>query len=150
MSTYLYLECWDHHPPLRAEDESGQHLHDIPTILQDVANRNWLVGLWDEGKLDDYDGSDTSPYFVTHTAHFLSQHRDCNVGIVDEYGVRYDGDGNKLSPGSTVGKTTITLPAGTPHSTTHQILADIGKYFPGAVFSLLEDGYEAISAGEDN
>ena len=38
MSTYLYLRCEDHDPPLVAREESGQHLYDLPTIRADIAD----------------------------------------------------------------------------------------------------------------
>ena len=43
MSTYLYLVCLDHTPPLRAASESGQHLYDLPqsaiSLVLDEINR---------------------------------------------------------------------------------------------------------------
>jgi hypothetical protein len=78
MSTYLYLVCEQHDPPLRADDESGQHLYDLPTIRKDLAGRDELVRLYREGA--DF------VYFTNHTARFLSNHPKCPIGIVDEYG----------------------------------------------------------------
>lgn len=43
MSTYLYLACLDHDPPLFADDESGQHLYDLPQIRADIARRAEMV-----------------------------------------------------------------------------------------------------------
>lgn len=45
MSTYLYLECLDHDPPLRADGESGQHLDDLPQLRADIAARDGLVAV---------------------------------------------------------------------------------------------------------
>lgn len=85
MSTYLYLTCLDHDPPLRAESESGQHLCDLPAIRADVTrNRDSLVRLWDEGCLNPYGAP-----FRANSARFLAQHRTCRIGIVDEYGETY-------------------------------------------------------------
>lgn len=97
MSTYIYLECQDHNPPLVALDESGQHLYNLPAIIKDVANREELVALWNTNRLGEYSGSTSDPYFLRHTVQFLSQHRTCNIGIVDEYGVKYDKEGRPLS-----------------------------------------------------
>lgn len=82
MSTYLYLECLDHDPPLRAEDESGQHLYDLQQIRSDIAHRDVLVEALD---LD----VSLGPYFRRNSVRFLAAHRKCRVGIVDEYGKRY-------------------------------------------------------------
>ena len=82
MSTYLYLKCLDHDPPLLAEAESGQHLYDLAQIREDIACRAALVGVkrWDLG------------YFRAHTARFLNQHQGCRIGIEDEYGRDYTED----------------------------------------------------------
>ena len=40
MSTYLYLVCLDHTPPLMAASDSGQHLSDLPQIRADIAARD--------------------------------------------------------------------------------------------------------------
>ena len=77
MSTYLYLECACHVPPLRAEDESGQHLYDLPRIRDEIANRARLIEEYDSSELD---------YFERNSARFLTDHRHCVVTIRDEYG----------------------------------------------------------------
>lgn len=79
MSTYLYLLCQDHTPPLRAREESGQHLYDLPDIRNDIARRDVIADFYDEGKT-------TFDHFRRNTAEFLSNHRVCAIGIVDEYG----------------------------------------------------------------
>lgn len=79
MSTYLYLRCQDHTPPIEAADESGQHLYDLPQIRTDIANREALVAAWrDDVQPDDY--------FRRHTVRFLAQHPACRLAIWDEYG----------------------------------------------------------------
>lgn len=79
MSTYVYLVCFDHEPPITADDESGQHLYDLPQIRADLADRERIVA-----NVND----DTWPddYFRRHTARFLSAHPHCRIGIRDEYG----------------------------------------------------------------
>ena len=39
MSTWIYLECADHDPPISADGESGQHLYDLPDIREDIRRR---------------------------------------------------------------------------------------------------------------
>ena len=79
MSTYIYLECLDHTPPIRAEDESGQHLYDLPQLRADVANRDALVAAyWDDMTMADY--------FRRNTIRFIVTHPKCRFRIVDEYG----------------------------------------------------------------
>lgn len=89
MSTYLYLECLDHDPPIRAEDESGQHLYDLPRIRHEIANREAVVA----ASLADDDlaewGDINGWYFRSHSARFLRQHPKCRIGIRDEYGVEH-------------------------------------------------------------
>jgi hypothetical protein len=79
MSTYIYLQCLDHTPPLKASDESGQHLYDLPQIRADIANRERIVAAYK----DDWQ---PGGYFRGHTAWFLVQHPTCRLGIIDEYG----------------------------------------------------------------
>lgn len=83
MSTYLYLECRDHAPVLRADDESGQHLYDLPQIRADIVDRDAIVA----GYLDDRGPAE---HFRRNTAAFLAAHRSCELGIRDEYGRPYD------------------------------------------------------------
>ena len=85
MSTYLHLVCLDHDPPLVAEEESGQHLYDLPQIRADIAAREELVAsasMWENWKTVD-------EYFRRNTANFLVQHQKCRIGIQSEYGVDY-------------------------------------------------------------
>ena len=90
MSTYVYLECLDHDPPLRAEDESGQHLSDLPRIRAEIADREAVAVGPDRyvGPVltDDFDADG---YFRTHSARFLAAHPKCRIGIRDEYGVEH-------------------------------------------------------------
>lgn len=82
MSTWIYLQCESHEPPLIAEDESGQHLYDLPQLRKDVAEREALVKMMDDGwSIDDY--------YRRHTVKFLAAHRKCQLGIIDEYNRTY-------------------------------------------------------------
>ena len=80
MSTYVYLECLDHDPPLPADAESGQHLYDLSQIREDISNREGVVAAL---------ALDMTPddYFRRNTARFLARHQGCRIGIRDEYGV---------------------------------------------------------------
>lgn len=80
MSTYLYLECLDHDPPLRADGESGQHLYDLPRIRNDIRRRDFFVAAEDTGFYN------YGHHFIQNTASFLAQHPKCRIGIRDEYG----------------------------------------------------------------
>ena len=81
MSTYLYLECLDHDPPLRSDGESGQHLTDLPEIRADIAKRV----AWVEWSEED-DVWNHLHHFRCNTITFLRQHPRCRLGIRDEYG----------------------------------------------------------------
>jgi hypothetical protein len=78
VSTYIYLQCLDHTPPLRAADESGQHLYDLPQLRADIANRDRIAAAAADGWV-------TPEYFRAATARFLVEHPTCRLGIIDEY-----------------------------------------------------------------
>lgn len=82
MSTYVYLECLDHNPPLRANGESGQHLYDLPQIRADIADRDRIAATF----CDDWTHHN---HFRRNTARFLADHPRCLIGIRDEYGVTH-------------------------------------------------------------
>lgn len=82
MSTYIYLECLDHNPPLCADGESGQHLYDLPQIRADLANRDRIAASFADGWTADH-------HFRRNTARFLADHPLCLIGIRDEYGVTH-------------------------------------------------------------
>lgn len=84
MSTWLYLVCRDHEPPLVADAESGQHLSDLRQIREDIAHRDDLLRLWRE--VEDLDMHVEWDDFRRRTARFLREHPTCRIGIKDEYG----------------------------------------------------------------
>ena len=95
MSTYLYLRCEDHDPPLVADSESGQHLYDLPTIRADIADREALVRIT-RGREEYIDLGD---HFRNNTASFLAAHQKCRIGIVDEYGADHPVDHKEAPDG---------------------------------------------------
>ena len=81
MSTYIYLQCLDHDPPLSADGESGQHLSDLPETRRMIAHRAEIVAIMAADAPVTWDN-----HFASNTAWFLYRHPNCRIGIVDEYG----------------------------------------------------------------
>lgn len=81
MSTYLYLECRDHHPHVSSDGEVGQHLYDLPDIRKAIAHRDLLIAVGKAGFEVDF-----VHHFVNNTVRFLCQHPNCTIAIRDEYG----------------------------------------------------------------
>jgi hypothetical protein len=86
VSTWLYLKCESHDPPILADDESGQHLSDLPQVQDDVHNKEFIVGVYEDGWRSD-------DRYRNNTARFLSQHPRCKIVIQDEYGETYPSSG---------------------------------------------------------
>lgn len=89
MSTWIYLVCAQHDEPVQAEDESGQHLYDLPQLRFDWLNRrHWLA------YIERFPGTltrefDHLSYFQRNTFAFLRDHADCDqMHVVTEYGER--------------------------------------------------------------
>lgn len=89
MSTYLYLRCESHNPPIENDGESGQHLYDLPQIWSDIDNCDRITAAW----RDDFIPNDNFRY---NTAKFLATHPHCQIGVVDEYGDSHYPDGTVL------------------------------------------------------
>jgi len=91
MSTYIYLECRDHTPVLKAEDESGQHMYDLPSIKALLVTREQHIRQWGlmeaQGICDPEAFERHYGYFGARTIRFLRAHPTCRIGIRDEYGV---------------------------------------------------------------
>lgn len=83
MSTYLYIECRDHDPVLRNHEESGQHLRNLEDIRRWIQDRELYATAYqlNEVEFDDY--------FLRNTIRFLVDHKNCTLGIRDEYGVEH-------------------------------------------------------------
>ena len=73
MSTYLYLRCESHKPPLENDGESGQHLRDLEQIWSDLDNRDRIAAAWNDDMIPD-------DYFRRHTARFLAAHPHSKSG----------------------------------------------------------------------
>ena len=79
MSTWIYLECADHDPPISADGESGQHLYDLPDIREDIRRR----AEWTPERVDE---CGDAHWFRRNSRRFLAQHPRCRIVIRDEYG----------------------------------------------------------------
>lgn len=90
MSTYVYLVCLDHDPPLVAEDESGQHLYDLPRIRAEIAGV--------DAPAPSGQHPDATAYFRRNSERFLLQHRGCRIGIRDEHGRDHDTEEDGRDP----------------------------------------------------
>lgn len=85
MSTWLYLECTEHDPPIRSESEVGQHLYDLPRIREWLTDRAGLVDTFKDRLIyTGYVGPED--YFGRHAAQFFMKHPHCRILIRDEYG----------------------------------------------------------------
>ena len=86
MSTYMYLKCIDHDPPIRAREESGQHYYDLPRIRAEITDRVLLVARLENGELPYHDAEHYDNYFPRNSALFLRDHPKCRIRIETEYG----------------------------------------------------------------
>lgn len=86
MSTYLYLRCDSHDPPLENEGESGQHLYDLEQIWADIKHRDRIAAAWNDGFIP---GNTCR----CNTARFLAEHPHCTIGVIDEYDRTHHPDG---------------------------------------------------------
>lgn len=86
MSTYWYLECLDHDPPLQSAEEISQHTDDeyhrraVQLVNERPLDPEWENTYWQSGS--------ASTYFEAHARRFLVDHPKCNVGFFNEYGER--------------------------------------------------------------
>jgi hypothetical protein len=97
MSTWVYFACLDHDPPLRADQESGQHNEWEPmrTLL---AERDSLLDLVHADVLDAYGLNDR---WTSNGLRFFQQHPRCRLACVDEYG-RWTDLGHGVPGGATL------------------------------------------------
>ena len=77
MSTYWYLECLDHDPPLISEFEVEQHTSGLDSIRKLIARREQIVALPD---------FTSNGYFDLRAVRFIRQHPTCRLQFRNEYG----------------------------------------------------------------
>lgn len=93
MSNYLRLVCLDHNPPIRAREESGQHLYDLPQIRKDIANRKTILNMSEQDLWFKF-----SDFFRNNSLDFFVDHPTCRLWIRSEYGEGYDPEGTDETP----------------------------------------------------
>lgn len=98
MSTWIYLRCDHHDEPIMAEEESGQHLYDLPQLRFDWLNRkHWLAYIerFPDALTRNWDHLS---YFQRNTFRFLRDHADCGTPTIrSEYGVTYPIDADSIA-----------------------------------------------------
>lgn len=87
MSTYMYLECLEHDPPIRSDSEVGQHTYDLRDIQEYVARREELVSIHEMESVVSL--NETGTRWPNTAMYFFAQHPKCRIRIVDEYGRLY-------------------------------------------------------------
>jgi hypothetical protein len=110
MSTYVYLECLDHDPPLTSNGEVGQHLSDLPQVRKMIAQREAIVAIMRTDAPINYEH-----HFDSNTAWFLYRHPECNIGIVDEYDRRYPAVEECIDCETELDPKTAVRPFAAPH-----------------------------------
>lgn len=90
MSTYLYLECLEHDPPVRSHGEVGQHVYDLPRVQREIADRDRLVAI-----ARDYEFVDFASHFTMNAIRFFVEHPRCRIGVRDEYGRQHPAGGEQ-------------------------------------------------------
>ena len=84
MSTYIYLECLDHDPPVTSDGEVGQHLYDLSDVRKMIANKEVIIEF-----MKVMDNFQWDSHFDSNTARFLRDHPKCKIAIYSEYGDYY-------------------------------------------------------------
>ena len=82
MSTWIYLQCDSHTPPLSSDGEVGQHLYDLPDIRRHIKNRELYRYMAGQDLMIDTQGN----HYAGNAFRFLNSHPDCDVSICAEYG----------------------------------------------------------------
>lgn len=84
MSTYLYLQCLEHDPPISSDGEVGQHLYDLDDVKKLYVNRELLIQMQKQDLPITWDSN-----FQSNASRFFCQHPNCTVQVVTEYGDVY-------------------------------------------------------------
>ena len=85
MSTWIYLQCDSHTPPIPSDGEVGQHLSDLSDVRRHIENRELYRSM---AERDLSLATNRVPY-AGNAFRFLVTHPHCDVSIRDEYGVAY-------------------------------------------------------------
>ncbi|AMS03154.1 hypothetical protein BJD61_gp75 [Gordonia phage Obliviate] len=85
MSTYHYLECSCHNPPLTSDEEVEQHrgTETLEKVRELVRRRDVILPLV-RAELVDY----PDDRYLRNALTFLNDHEHCVIGLVTEYGER--------------------------------------------------------------
>ncbi|MCF3939922.1 hypothetical protein [Gordonia tangerina] len=85
MSTYHYLECTCHNPPLRSDDEVEQHAGTeiLDQVRDMVRKRDTIIPLLRDEMVDYPDNR-----YLRNALRFLVDHEHCVINLVTEYGER--------------------------------------------------------------
>lgn len=78
MSTWVYLACIDHDPPLVSDCESGQHDERVGMALLVADRDKWLA-------LTRNDDVEITDRWSRNGSYFLRSHPKCRLACVDEY-----------------------------------------------------------------
>lgn len=79
MSTWFYLQCENHDPPIRAARESGQHYRDLQQIFAALDNRDTVIRTWNCF-------ATPRASFPWNTAKFIVTHPHCTITVQSETG----------------------------------------------------------------
>lgn len=84
MSTYLYLRCDAHDPPMYSDNVAQHPQDELPWLLDKIAHRNELattepIYTWTTG----------FEWWEANLIAFFKQHPKCPITIEDEYGTEY-------------------------------------------------------------
>lgn len=85
MSTWIYLQCDSHTPPILSDGEVGQHIYDLSDIRRHIKNRELYRFMAEKDLVLDTQGD----HFAGNAFRFLITHPHCDVSICDEYGDTY-------------------------------------------------------------
>jgi hypothetical protein len=91
VSTYWYLQCYDHEPPLCSYEEVEQHtqdasfaaLHELHERREEFMARE---AEYTSKGMDFEPPVALDPYYVSHAWLFIRRHPMCRIRLINEYG----------------------------------------------------------------
>lgn len=92
MSTGYRLHCYTHD----VAGEFGGKQPALDTLVDLLASRDELRALFEAPIWASMDSIPFSAFYGADILHWFALHNECDVGIRDEYGYRYDFLGNRL------------------------------------------------------